>query len=71
MMYVQCSLVNEQNHVMTTWLPKEKGIGQGAKISLKDEDGIWTITDTYGETTQEQVMLQRDLYRTHRRATDI
>lgn len=71
MMYVQCSLISNKNYVLTTWLPQEKGVGLGAKLTLKDEEGLWTITKVGGTANQEQVLLQRDLNRHHRKATDI
>lgn len=70
MTYVQCDL-RQENVMLTTWIPKEKGVGKGARLTLKGEEGIWTVDKTYSEATEEQVLLQRDLYRTHRKATDI
>lgn len=34
------------------------------------DDG-WIVTETYGKATEKQVKMQRDLYKHHRKGTDI
>lgn len=73
MMYVQCE-IRKGSYVDVTWM-EEKFAIVGNTVRRKNEheeweDG-WTVTATYGKTSEEHVKKMRDLHKHHRKATDI
>lgn len=78
MMYVQCNMKKKVENgflVDTSWI-EEKFAVVGKKIKRKTEhdddwnDG-WVITETFGKVSEEQAKQMRDLYKHHRKGTDI
>ena len=73
MFYVQCEL-QKGNKLLVTWIP-EKFAKLKNIVRVKDEndqweDG-WEVKQTYGKITEQQAFAQRDLYKQHRKGTDI
>lgn len=73
MMYVQCTLQKE-NKIDTSWV-EEKFAVVGKKVRVKNESEVWEdgwiVTETYGKITAEQAKQMKDLYKHHRKGTDI
>lgn len=73
MMYVQCKLV-KGNKSDVSWV-EEKFAVIGRKVRVKNESEVWedgwVVEETYGKITAEQAKLMKDLYKHHRKGTDI
>lgn len=73
MMYIQVDL-QKGNMKDTAWI-EDKKIEVGKVVEIKREDGVtdpgWLVTATYGRMTREEMLVKRDSYKNHRKATDI
>lgn len=43
--YLQCEMKSD-NRTLTAWIPI-KGAKEGRRITLEEEEGIWTVTKVY------------------------
>lgn len=73
MMYVQCKL-RKENAVDVAWI-EDKKIEVGKIVEIKRPDGTfdpgWHIEATYGRVDKEQMLVARDVWKDHRKVTDI
>lgn len=73
MMYVQCEL-RKNNFVDVSWI-EEKFAVSGKKVRRKNENEVWEdgwiVTNTYGKITSEQAKQMKELYKNHRKGTDV
>lgn len=74
MNYVQCQL-RKGNKIDVSWI-EEKFAVVGKQIKRKNEstdswDDGWIVDKTFGKVNEEHVKKMRDLYKHHRKGTDI
>jgi len=73
MYYVQCQMKKE-NYVDVSWIEEKFAVvGKQVKRKTEDEkwDEGWVITATYTKVNEEHIKKIKDLYRHHRKGTDI
>lgn len=74
MRYVQCEL-QKGNKIDTSWIEERFAvIGKFVRMKKLDTDEWdegWVVMKTYGSVSEEQAKHMRDLYKHHRKATDI
>lgn len=73
MMYVQCEL-RKGNVIDVSWIEEKFAILQN-KIRRKNEEDVWEdgwiVTATFGKVSETHVKKMRDLYKQHRKGTDV
>lgn len=74
MMYVQCEM-RKGNQIDVSWI-EEKFAIVGKVIKRKTDQETewnegWVVTATYSRMSEEHVKKARDLYKHHRKGTDI
>ena len=73
MRYVQCEL-RKGAYIDNSWV-EEKFAVVGKKVRIKREDETWSdgwvVSKTFGSVTEEQAKTMKDLYKHHRKGTDI
>lgn len=54
---VQTSLLSDSGESMVTWLPVDKRLKIGTRVSLENVEGCWKVVDQY--TTQDSEDINR------------
>lgn len=67
--YKQCHLSSGTQR-QVAWI-LERGAKKGASVELLEDGTTWKVDSVGASATREEVLTQRDAYRTQRRASDI
>ena len=73
MMYVQCEL-RRGNVIDVSWIEEKFAILQN-KIRRKNEEDVWEdgwiVTAIFGKVSETHIKKMKDLYKHHRKGTDV
>lgn len=68
-MYVQCRL-SSGSFIDVRWIPA-KFAEVGKMFTVKADNSIWRVDQTFGKVDEKQVIKMRDVHKSHRKGTDI